>query len=95
MGKFLLTFDFKTTPLITSNLESRFGSFRLLVWPPWVLLSHEVRWVVARMATWRRLDTWNPNGAPCFDWSLDLVLEGSRLKIKDKQVPSSYKYRLK
>ena len=34
--------------------------------------------------------TWNP-GAPCFDWSLDLVLEGSRPKIEDKQVPSSYK----
>ena len=20
--------------------------------------------------------TWNPNGAPCFDWKLDLLLEG-------------------
>ena len=19
---------------------------------------------------------WNPNGAPCFDWNLDLVVEG-------------------
>ena len=24
---------------------------------------------------------------PCFDWSLDLVLEGSTTKIEDKQVP--------
>ena len=36
--------------------------------------------------------TWNPNGAHCFDWSLDLVLEGPRLKIEDKQVPGIYIY---
>ena len=38
--------------------------------------------------------TWNPHGAPCFDWSLDLVLEGPRLKIEDKQVPGIYIYRI-
>ena len=35
------------------------------------------------------LYTWNPNDA-CFDWSFDLVLEGSRPKIEDKQVPGKY-----
>ena len=28
--------------------------------------------------------TWNPNGAPCFDWNFGLLLEGSTPKTKDK-----------
>ena len=34
--------------------------------------------------------TLNPNGAPCFDWNVGLVSEGSRLKIEDKQVPGTW-----
>ena len=30
--------------------------------------------------------TWNPNGAPCFDWKKP-CFQGSRLKIEEKQVP--------
>ena len=33
--------------------------------------------------------TWNPND-PCFDWNVGLVLDWSRLKIEDKQVPGQY-----
>ena len=36
--------------------------------------------------------TWNPNGAPYFEWSLGLLLEGSTTKIEDKQVPGIYLY---
>ena len=38
------------------------------------------------------LYTWNPNGAPCFDWNFGLLLEGSTPKTKDKQVPGTYIY---
>ena len=31
-----------------------------------------------------------PFDDPCFDWNPDLVLEGPRLKIEDKQVPGIY-----
>ncbi len=34
--------------------------------------------------------TWNPNGAPCFDWSeRAFFLEGSKPKTKDTQVPGT------
>lgn len=32
------------------------------------------------------LYTWNPNDL-CFDWSLGLLLQGSKPKIEDNQVP--------
>ena len=34
------------------------------------------------------IGAWNPND-PCFDWSLGLLLEGSKPKAKDKQVPGT------
>jgi len=34
------------------------------------------------------IGAWNPND-PCFDWSLGLLLEGSKPKTEDKQVPGT------
>ncbi len=34
-----------------------------------------------------------PKFYSCFDWKLDLVLEGSNPKIEDKQVPDVYTYK--
>ena len=34
------------------------------------------------------IGAWNPND-PCFDWSLDLLLQGSKPKTEDKQVPGT------
>ncbi len=36
--------------------------------------------------------TWNPNGAPCFDWSSGLVLEGWPPKMKVNWVLGIYIY---
>ncbi len=37
----------------------------------------------------RSIATWNPNGAPCFDWSLGLVLGGWPSKIEVIWVPGT------
>ena len=39
--------------------------------------------VITHLFRGRNQPTWNPNGAPCFAWSLGLVLEGSTPKIED------------